>query len=112
MEKDPLVDVAGDYVVFDRVEGTSEEPHAGTTDPTPGVPLPSSAVPAAFVPILLPWTRLPSLKMVDPKPPMSMPSLLLPEITLPGGPVPPIVLFDAPSSITTPVPLPDRRPFR
>ena len=26
MEKDSLVDVAGDYVVFNRVEGTSEEP--------------------------------------------------------------------------------------
>ena len=31
--KRPLVDVAGDYVVFDRVEGTTEEPHAGTTEP-------------------------------------------------------------------------------
>ena len=38
---------------------------------------------------------------------MSMPSTLLPEITLPApAPVPPIVLFDAPLSITTPVPLP------
>ena len=34
---------------------------------------------------------------------MSMPSPLLPEITLPAAPVPPIVLFDAPLSITTPV---------
>ena len=65
-----------------------------------GLQLPMAAVPAAFVPIRLPWTRLPSLET-------SMPSPLLPEITLPAAaPVPPIVLFDALVSITTPVPLP------
>ena len=111
MEKDPLVDVAGDQVACtccrtaDRVRRAIDEPHADTTKVlnargtiaqfrgTCGVRADLIALDEVAVAACEGRRELP----------ISMPSTLLPEITLPApAPVPPIVFFDVPLSIITP----------